>query len=341
MKANKSGGMGEGDASNVQVKAWEGKIQALLSGDVSDVKKEEIKGDIQKDPDFKKYIRELSKTEAQLGVFLAEARYSQANTVEPPLWALERLRGAIAGLGRKNKLGALQWFLSCLTMPRLALVGSAAAIVLIAVVILPSKFNQSSLVVARTPGVQEILNLSPQMFVASVGSPNVMRSAERVIYSPSGLTDQRDPVVLLNSSEMQKDLKLEIIAPGRPELMPLEGRLRGKSRPLSELADKSLSLQPGEIYRIRALSGTQIVAEETFRIKAGAIPEISSDPSHIIQAALKAVNDSPPRPGDAVAFLSKLPRDLASDQAVIRIRYKAMVQLGVLDEAEDLKLRIR
>lgn len=341
MKNNESGSMSKRNASNAQVKAWEENVQALLSGDVSDVKKEKIKEDIQKYPDFRKYIQKLSKTEAHLGIFLAEARYCQADAVEPPRWALERLRGAIAGLGRKNKLGGLQWLLSCLTMPRLALVGGAAAIVLIAVVILPSKLNQPSPVVARTPGVQEILNLSPEMFVASVGSPNVARSAERVIYSPSGVTDQRDPVVLLRSSEMQKDLKLEIIAPGKPELMPFEGRLRGKSKHLSELTDKSNSLQPGEIYRIRVLSGTQMVAEETFRIKAGDMPEISSDPSHIIQAALEAVNGTPSRPGDAIAFLSKLPRGLTSDQAVIRIRYKAMVQLGVSDEAEDLKSRIR
>ena len=69
--------------------------------------------------------------------------------------------------------------------------------------------------------------------------------------------------------------------------------------------------------------------------------QVPESPSAILQASLKAVNDVPPRPGDALGLLALLPAKYQEDQAVIRVRYKALTQIAAVSEAYSYRNRIR
>jgi len=69
--------------------------------------------------------------------------------------------------------------------------------------------------------------------------------------------------------------------------------------------------------------------------------QVPESPSALLQASLGAVNDVPPRPGDALGLLAQLPEKYQNDQAVIRVRYKALTQIGAISEANNCRNRIR
>ena len=229
------------------------------------------------------------------------------------------------------------WF----TVPRLVLAGSVAALVAVLVIVLPKLGNQSSELMADSAEIKRLLNLSPETFIASVGSPNVVRSAGSYIYSPSGVTSQADPVVLLSSDLNLREVKIEVVAMGKPEWLPLKGNLSGVPQPLSKILQKSPSLQAGEVYQIRLIARGEIVSEETFRMSDQLDLQVPESPSALLQASLGAVNDVPPRPGDALGLLAQLPEKYQNDQAVIRVRYKALTQIGAVSEANNYRNRIR
>lgn len=230
---------------------------------------------------------------------------------------------------------------SWLTVPRLVLAGSVAALVAVLVIVLPKLGNQSSELMADSAEIKRLLNLSPETFIASVGSPNVVRSAGSYIYSPSGVTSQADPVVLLSSDLNLREVKIEVVAMGKPEWMPLKGDLSGVPQPLSKILQKSPGLQAGEVYQIRLIARGEIVSEETFRMSDQLDLQVPESPSALLQASLGAVNDVPPRPGDALGLLAQLPEKYQNDQAVIRVRYKALTQIGAVSEANNYRNRIR
>jgi hypothetical protein len=68
---------------------------------------------------------------------------------------------------------------------------------------------------------------------------------------------------------------------------------------------------------------------------------LPQSPSEVLLAALEAVNDVPPRPGDALGFLALLEEKHQKDQAVIRLRYKALIQIGDDSEASRFRNQIR
>ena len=95
------------------------------------------------------------------------------------------------------------------------------------------------------------------------------------------------------------------------------------------------------MYQIRLIARGEIISEETFRVSDQPDLQIPEGPSVILQAALGAVNDVPPRPGDALGLLAQLPGKYQNDQAVIRVRYKALTQIGAISEANNCRNRIR
>jgi hypothetical protein len=230
---------------------------------------------------------------------------------------------------------------SWLTVPRLVLAGSVAALVAVLVIVLPKLGNQSSELMADSAEIKGLLNLSPETFIASVGSPNVVRSAGRYIYSPSGVTSQIDPIVLLSPDLNPQSMKIEVSAPGKPEWIPIQGDFSGVPQPLSKILQKSPGLQAGEVYQIRLIARGEIISEETFRVSDQPDLQIPEGPSVILQAALGAVNDVPPRPGDALGLLAQLPGKYQNDQAVIRVRYKALTQIGAVSDASVYKKLVR
>ena len=136
-------------------------------------------------------------------------------------------------------------------------------------------------------------------------------------------------------------MKIEVSAPGKPEWIPKQGDFSGVPQPLSKTLQKSPGLQAGSVYQIRLIAGGEIVSEETFRMSDHLDLPIPESPSEILQTALGAMNDVPPRPGDALGLLAQLPEKYKNDQAVIRIRYKALTQIGALSEANNYRNRIR
>jgi hypothetical protein len=230
---------------------------------------------------------------------------------------------------------------SWLTVPRFVLAGSAFAIAAVLVIVLPKLGKQSSELVADSAEIKRLLNLSPETFIASVGSPNVVRSAGRYIYSPSGVTSQIDPIVLLSPDLNPQNIKIEVSVPGNPEWIPIQGDFSGVPQPLSKILQKSPGLQAGEVYQIRLIARGEIVSEETFRMSDQLDLQVPESPSALLQASLGAVNDVPPRPGDALGLLAQLPEKYQNDQAVIRVRYKALTQIGAFSEANNCRNRIR
>ena len=230
---------------------------------------------------------------------------------------------------------------SWLTVPRFVLAGSVAALLAVLVIVLPKLGNQSSELMADSAEIKRLLNLSPETFIASVGSPNVVRSAGRYIYSPSGVTSQIDPIVLLSPDLNPQNIKIEVSVPGNPEWIPIQGDFSGVPQPLSKILQKSPGLQAGEVYQIRLIARGEIVSEETFRMSDQLDLQVPESPSALLQASLGAVNDVPPRPGDALGLLAQLPEKYQNDQAVIRVRYKALTQIGAFSEANNCRNRIR
>jgi len=366
---------------------WQRFITDFLGGNINMHQKGALREKINSNPEFLAYVSGLAATEARLATLLAESKYQQADPKEPPTWALERLRGAVAqinrhgtmhegglvrllswiqdltGIRRKTRskdiyksdetiLGAamprmsyhttrkperMSWF----TLPRLIFAGSAVALLAVFVIVLPRLGNQSNEMMANSPEIKELLNLSPEVFVASVGSPNMVRSTGRFIYSPSGVTSQADPIVLLSPDVKLRDTKIEVSAPGKPELTPLQGYYHGVPQTLSKILQKGPGLQASAVYQIRLIAKGEIVYEETFRVSDHPDLEIPQSPSALLLAALGAVNDMPPRPGDALSFLALLPKKYQDDQAVIRVRYMALVKLGELEGGSALKSKIR
>jgi len=169
----------------------------------------------------------------------------------------------------------------------------------------------------------------------------VVRSAGRYIYSPSGVTSQIDPIVLLSPDLNLQNMKIEVSAPEKPEWIPMQGDFSGVPQPISKILQKSASLQAGAVYQIRLIAGDEIVSEETFRMSDQLDLQVPESPSALLQASLGAVNDVPPRPGDALGLLAQLPEKYQNDQAVIRVRYKALTQIGAVSEANKYRNRMR
>lgn len=322
---------------------WPRLITDFLGGNMNTNQKGSLKEKIKTNPGFQTFVGGLAATEVQLATLLAESRYQHATPKEPPAWAMERLRGAVAQITRINleTNSGLARFLNWLAMPRLVLAGSALALAALLLVVLPRYGDRSPGLAADAPEIKELLELSPEVFLASVGAPNVVRSAGRHLYSPSGITSQTDPIVVLSPDWRARDMKIEVSAPGNPDTMPLEGTFKGSPEPLSKIIRKEPGLQPGTVYQIRVITQGKTISEETFRISDRADGHIPPNPSAVLRAALEAVNDVPSRPGDALGLLAQLPKKYQNDQAVIRVRYKALSQIGALSEAEQHKSQIR
>ena len=322
---------------------WQRQVSDFLGGNLTQDLKLALKNKINGNSEFMTYVSVLAATEARLAALLAESRYQEAEPKEPPTWALERLRGAVARTARPETYSKSNWaqLFSWFTLPRLVLAGTSVAVVMVLLVAIPRVGDRSSELATDSPEIKGLLNLSPETFIASVGSPNVVRSAGSYIYSPSGVTSQADPVVLLSSDLNLREVKIEVVAMGKPEWMPLKGDLSGVPQPLSKIVQKNSGLQAGEVYQIRLIARGEIVSEETFRMSDQLDQQVPESPSALLQASLGAVNDVPPRPGDALGLLAQLPEKYQNDQAVIRVRYKALTQIGAVSEANNYRNRIR
>jgi len=366
---------------------WQRLIADFLGGTMNMNQKGSLREKIKGDPGFQAYVSGWAATEAQLAALLAESRYQHAEPKEPPAWAMERLRGAVAKIGRagESREGGwarfLSWFqdlmgiggkaaredvsepeviifgaampsrdrraapepqrMSWFTLPRVVLAGSVVAIVAGTVMVIPKLGERSSGLAAGAPEIKELLVLSPEAFIASVGSPNVVRSAGRHFYSPSGISSQIDPIVLLSPDWKERTVKIEIRVLEKPDLAPLQGDYQGVPQPLSKIIGIDPGLQPGVVYQIRLIAQGETISEETFRISDRADGLIPPNPSEVLRTALEAVNDVPPRPGDALGLLAQLPEIHQNDQAVIRVCYKALIQMGAASEANEYKSRIR
>jgi len=322
---------------------WQTQITSFLSGDLSKEMRVALREKIQLNLDFRTYVKDLADAEARLATLLAEARYQQSEPMEPPAWAMERLRGTVARIARPGTYSESKWaqLFSWFTLPRLVLAGSSVAVVMLLLVAVPRVGDRFSELATDSPEIKGLLNLSPETFIASVGSPNVVRSTGRYIYSPSGVTSQIDPIVLLSPDLNLQNMKIEVSAPGKPEWIPIQGDLSGVPQPLSKILQKSPGLQAGAVYQIRLIAGDEIISDETFRVSDQPDLQVPESPSALLQDSLEAVNDVPPRPGDALALLRQLPEKYQNDQAVIRVRYKALNQIGAVSEAINYRNRIR
>jgi len=322
---------------------WQRQVTDFLGGNLTQDLKLALKNKINGNSEFMTYVSVLAATEARLAALLAESRYQKAEPKEPPTWALERLRGAVARTARPETYRKSSWaqLFSWFTLPRLVLAGTSVAVVMVLLVAIPRVGDRSSELGTDSPEIKGLLNLSTETFIASVGSPNVVRSVGRYIYCPSGVTSQIDPIVLLSPDLNLQNMKIEVSAPGKPEWIPMQGEFSGVPQPLSKILQKSASLQAGAVYQIRLIAGGEIVSEETFRMSDQPDLQIPESPSAVLQAALGAVNNVPSRPGDALALLKQLPEKHQNDQAVIRVRYKALTQIGAVSDASVYKKLVR
>jgi len=152
---------------------WQRQVTDFLGGNLTQDLKLALKNKINGNPEFMTYVSGLAATEARLAALLAESRYQEAEPKEPPAWALERLRGAVVQVNRSGapREGALARFLNFLTMPRLVLAGSVAALVAVLVIVLPKLGNQSSELMADSPEIKGLLNLSQRPSLHQLDRP--------------------------------------------------------------------------------------------------------------------------------------------------------------------------
>lgn len=307
-------------------------VRLFLLGDLP---KEGFIDVLRNDAAFRTYVGALANTEARLAILLAQERFSKADSTEPPAWAMERLRAAVRRASPKQ---SPQYpLLSLHYLKRIAL--GALALVVAGVVILWS-LNQGE--ESESPSLVSISKIPIDTFLAQAGPPLVVRGSTPLVYSPSGLTKQVDPVLMLSPALQQSEFSVQVTFPNKPSLPTSEGRWRkGDSiRTLGDGTSPRPSFKPGQIAQIRVFSEGAVVAEQVFKFADSLDWSKNRTDVGNLSAAAEALTADPIRAGDALAFLAQCSPKTQSSEAGLRLKYLAMLRIGDVDAATELRKQL-
>lgn len=305
-------------------------VRLFLSGELP---KKGLIDALQNDAAFRTYVGALANTEDRLAILLAQERFSKADSIEPPAWAIERLRGA----AHKLKAGARfsRWMPAGFVW-RFA-VGAALLLVFSQIVTRSIDYFKKP----EGPAVSSIMELPIQTFLAQAGPPQIIRGTTPLIYSPSGLTKQPDPLLLIRSDLKTKDLKVQVSVIGEPPDRVSEGFVGDRPQRLSRLLTTMPSLAPNSLVKLKLVADQVVLAEETFKVSEQPDLIDKGSSADLLNAASRAIKDTPPRPGDALTCISRLPKYRQDSELAKRIRYLAYLQLGDVQKAEEVKAHLQ
>lgn len=305
------------------------RLGEFLSGELPDEKLRDL---MTRDTGFRIYLEGLAQTERQLSVFLAETKSREAEPMEPPAWALEGLRAAVKRASPKQSPQSP--LLSLHYLKRIAL--GALTLVVVGVVVLWT-LNQGQ--ESESPSLASISKIPVDTFLAQAGPPLVVRGSTPLVYSPSGLTKQVDPVLLLSPALQQSEVSVQVTFPNEPSLATSEGKWRkGDSiRTLGAGTSPRPSFKPGQIAQIRVISEGAVVAEQVFKFADSLERSKKRTDVGNLSAAAEALDAVPIRAGDALAYLAQCSPKAQSSEASLRLRYLAMLRIGDVDAATELR----
>lgn len=301
-------------------------VRLFLSGELP---KESLISALRDDASFRSYVSALAKTENRLAIIFAQERFFKAASAEPPAWVVERLRGA----AHKLKAGArLSRWMSPGFVWRFA-VGTALLLIFSQIVTRSIDYFKKP----EGPAVSSIMELPIQTFLAQAGPPQIIRGTTPLIYSPSGLTKQPDPLLLIRPDLKTGDLKVQVAVVGEPPNRVSEGIVGDRPQKLSRLLNTMPSLAPNSLVKLKLIADQVVLAEETFKVSEQPDLIDKGSSADLLNAAAGAIRDTPPRPGDALTCISRLPKHRQESELAKRIRYLAYLQLGDVQKAEEVK----
>jgi hypothetical protein len=316
----------------LSIELYRKRLREFLSGELPD---EKLRDFMTRDAGFKNYLEGLAKTERQLGVSLAETKSHEAEPMEPPAWALEGLRAAVKRASPRQSPQSPLLSLHCLK--RIAL--GALALVVAGVVVIWS-LNQGE--ESESPSLVSISKIPIDTFLAQAGPPLVVRGSTPLVYSPSGLTTQVDPVLLLSPALQQSEFSVQVTFPNEPSLPTSEGKWRkgGSIRALGVGTSPRPSFKPGQIAQVRVISEGAVVAEQVFKFADSLDWSKKRTDIGNLSAAAEALDANPIRAGDALAFLAQCSPKAQSSEAGLRLKYLAMLRIGDVDAATELRKQL-
>ena len=316
--------------SGAPVHLYEEKLKSFLAGDT---RAADLAPLLKEDAEFRKYVGDLAETESRLTTLLAQTIYSQAEPMDPPPWALERLKGAARkGLSAQSlpqRLFRFKW--------NFAFAGGLFALLFV----LFTQLNETS---DRSFNAQltRIADLPIDAFIAQIGPPTVVRGASTLLYSPKGLTSQKDPSLLIRDDLNLQELKIQVIVLNQPNTLPSEGFWRrGDVKTLSSLVEPKPKLQAGDLVQIRLFDNQSLVAEEVFKVADSPDGARKFGDRANLEAAAKALLEIPPRPGDALTYLASCSTQGQKTDLALRLKYMALIKAGDLQASEGIRILLQ
>ena len=316
--------------SGPPVHLYEEKLKSFLAGDTPAA---DLAPFLKDDTEFRKYVADLAETESRLATLLAQSRYSEAEPMDPPAWAHEQLKGAVQ-MGLSAKSRSLR---SSIFSWKFAFAGSLCALLFMLFTHL-NKPSEESL----NAQLAQISDLPVDAFIAQVGPPIVVRGASPLLYSPKGLTSQKDPSLLIRDDAHLQELKIQVMVLNQSNTPPSEGYWRrGDVKTLGLLVEPKPNFQAGDLVQIRLLDNQSVVAEEVFKIADSPDSERKSGDRANLESAAKALLEIPPRPGDALTYLASCSAEGQKTDLALRLKYMALMKAGDLQASEGIKVLLQ
>jgi hypothetical protein len=324
-------------------KLTEKEIQDLarfLSGEMDEAEITALRTLLIKDLSFRKEVERLASIETSLSDALAVFESKSAPLIQPPGWAIANLDRTISHSFKRSKEGSYLDFFKDIRGFRLAITGFSC-LLLAAFVILFSRNNaKENEFAGYDKEIQNLVKLSPSAFLAQSSESQQFRSTSKQVLSPNGLTHQHDPYLILSPRLRNNNYNVEVIDLLDPATMPHKGTYKGKPEPLSLIIKSIHTLIAERPYKIRIFSGNELIAEDLFKMSSQTLHLADNSLSHIQQAYL-SLNDTPPRPGDAIYLIETLPKEYEYNQAAVRVAYLVYRVCGDEDNAKRMSQLIK
>ena len=315
-------------------------LARFLNGEMNEAEITALRTLLIKDSSFRKEVERLASIETSLSDALAVYQSKSAPLIQPPSWAMANLERSISDSTKIPKERFYLAFFKDIRNLRLALV-SFACLLLAAFVIIFSKYNTKGNEFANyDKGIQDLVKLSPSIFLAQSSDSQQFRSTNKQVFSPNGLTQQNDPYLILSPRLRNNNYNVEVIDLLDPATMPLKGTYKGKPEPLSLIINSIHSLIAERPYKIRIFADNDLIAEDLFKMSSQTL-QIGDDGLSHIQQAYLSLNDTPPRLSDAIYLIETLPKEYKHDQAAVRVAYLVYRACGDEDNAKRMSQLIK
>ena len=315
-------------------------LARFLSGEMDEAEITALRTLLIKDLSFRKKVEQLASIETSLSDALAVFESKSASLIQPPSWAIANLERAVSDSFKRSKEGSYLDFFKDILGFRLAFAGFACLLLAAFVIIFSRNNAKESEFASYDKEIQNLVKLSPSAFLAQSSESQQFRSTSKQVLSPNGLTQQHDPYLILSPRLRNNNYNVEVIDLLDPATMPLKGTYKGKPEPLSLIINSIHTLIAERPYKIRIFSDNDLIAEDLFKMSSQTLQLADDSLSHIQQAYL-SLNDTPPRPSDAIYLIETLPKEYKHDQAAVRVAYLVYRACGDEDNAKRMSQLIK